>query len=163
MRKIILWHIPTMNGTHGQLVRFAVVGVMNTGVDFAVLNSLVFMFGLERNDPKYALFKAISFFAAVANSFIFNKLWVFRTGSWRSLRLNAEVASFLAISGVGLLINVAASFVVFNLGHEALPSLSTAILANIGAVAGSIAAMATNFLGYKHIVFRRSRRTSYQS
>jgi len=51
-----------------QMARFAVVGVINTAVDLAVLNTLIAVSHRGRSGLLYSLFKAISFLVAVLNS-----------------------------------------------------------------------------------------------
>lgn len=57
-----------------QFVKFAVVGVVNTGVDWAIYYILV---ATLLPDGK-SIAKAISFLVAVANSYIFNTIWTFK-------------------------------------------------------------------------------------
>ena len=61
-----------------QMARFAVVGVINTAVDLAVLNTLIAISHRGRSGLLYSLFKAISFLVAVLNSYWLNSRWTFR-------------------------------------------------------------------------------------
>lgn len=136
-----------------QFSRFAVVGGINTFIDFFVLNLLIYFFGLEKEDPKYILFKIVSFSVAVTNSYLMNKYWVFKTNE--SENSAKEIGSFLIISAIGLVINTGVSFLVFNIGHFLAPELSTTIWANIGALGGTIVVLLSNFFGYKFLVFKK--------
>lgn len=135
-----------------EIARFAAVGVANTAVDFAALNALVAIFGLGPDDARFAAFKAISFAIAVAQSYALNKLWVFRAGRLGGPGAAREAGTFLAVSAVGLLVNVGAAALAFAAAKSAIPS--AALAANVGAAIGTVAAVACNYLGYKFLVFR---------
>lgn len=129
-----------------QVVKFGVVGVSNTLVDFAVLNFLIFFTGIASGTP-FTAFKTISFTVAVSNSYFWNKRWTFRSEK-------KVFVQFLAVSVVGMLLNVGtASFVVNFVGPQF--GLSEQVWANIGAIVGTLVVMTWNFLGYKLVVFRK--------
>jgi putative flippase GtrA len=129
------------------------VGLVNTAVDLAVLNALIFLTHLGRNGIWFSVFKAISFLVAVLNSYFINHSWTFgRSGGERSV---SQAGQFLAVSLVGAVINVSsasyvATFITPIHGIEKYwPS--------IAALAGTASALIFNFLGYKHIVFSPRR------
>ena len=129
--------------------RFVIVGFINTALDLAVLNSLILLTRVGRNGLWFALFKSISFLVAVANSYVINHSWTFAgKGGPRSL---TQASQFLVVSLVGAFINVTsasyvATFIPPILGLESYwPSLA--------ALTGTACGLASNFLGYKHIVF----------
>ena len=142
-----------------QVARFAAVGVLNTAVDFAVLNALILAFGLD-GDGRFATFKAVSFVVAVANSYVLNKLWVFRAGRIGERGTSREAASFVAVSAVSLLVNVGFSAGAFIFESSVFPETARWILANGAAAVGTVAAVAFNFIGYKFLVFRRRPATA---
>ena len=136
-----------------ELRRFGVVGLINTAVDLAVLNALIFLTHMGRNGIWFSIFKAISFLVAVLNSYFINHSWTFgRSGGERSV---SQAGQFLAVSLVGAVINVSsatyvATFISPIHGIERYwPS--------IAALAGTASALIFNFLGYKHIVFSPRR------
>ncbi|MFA6963170.1 MAG: GtrA family protein [Patescibacteria group bacterium] len=57
-----------------QFIKFGVVGVVNTGVDWVVYYLLTA--SVLEGDKSIA--KAISFLVAVANSYLFNTIWTFK-------------------------------------------------------------------------------------
>lgn len=59
-------------GEAKRFLKFAIVGMSGTIVDFSLLNLGILVFGL----PK-ALANTISFSAAVVNNFLWNRLWTF--------------------------------------------------------------------------------------
>ena len=132
-----------------QLSKFVVVGVLNTLVDFGVLNLLIAIFSVATGIG-YAIFKSISFIVAVANSFAWNKYWTFESHKKTDYY---EVLSFLAVSVVGFFINVISASVVVNF-VPILFGLSSVVWANVGALTGTILAFTWNFLGYKLFVFK---------
>ncbi len=59
-----------------QFIKFAIVGIFNTGIDWVVfflLNMILFF------DIHESFAKAVSFLFAAVNSFILNSLWTFKT------------------------------------------------------------------------------------
>ncbi len=139
-----------------RVVRFILVGVLNTAIDFAVLNILISAFGLGGNNHfLYIVFRSISFSVAVVNSFFWNKRWVFK----RNRRVlhqygehtQFELGSFLGVSVVGLVINSLLALFFFSVMSPVLP---TFYAANIGALIGTCGALAWNFIGYKKFVFK---------
>src|SRR5882724_12844167 len=60
-----------------QVLKFIVVGILNTAIDLAVLNFLILVFHTGKTGLTYSIFKAISFLAALANSYLMNRSWTF--------------------------------------------------------------------------------------
>lgn len=67
------------NATSGQVARFASVGVMNTLIDYIVFIGLTKLFSIPLDGVWMA--KLVSGSLAMANSFYFNRTWVFRKGN----------------------------------------------------------------------------------
>jgi len=129
--------------------RFVIVGFINTALDLTVLNSLIFLTHVGKNGLWFTAFKSISFLVACANSYVINHSWTF--GGRAGRRSLAQAGQFLVVSLVGAFINVtSASYVATFIppihGLESYwPSLA--------ALAGTACGLASNFIGYKHIVF----------
>lgn len=145
-----------------QYGRFIVTGIANTAVDLAILNILFFLYvqatGLSVSEGWYAGFKAISFSAAVANSWFLNKNWVFASEAVMpepKQTTGRDLTMFFLVSAFGFGVNVAASLVVFS-GLQGMGLWSEAINANIGALCGTATALATNFIGYRLLVFKQN-------
>ncbi len=132
--------------------KFLVTGGLNTLIDFGVLNLLILIFGLAQGDPRYILFKTLSFIAASANSFIFNKWWVFKNKKETDKK---EVGSFAVVNGIGLVLNTFVSIAVFSLGTRLFPDLNPLLWANIGGLIWTIFILLFNFFAYKFIVFKK--------
>jgi putative flippase GtrA len=135
-----------------EFLKFIVAGVVNTGIDFLILNALISLIGLGENNAHYTLFKGISFTAAVFNSYYLNKLWVFKGEA--SKTNPGEIMRFLSISTIGLLLNMFVSSIVFKIGPN-LYDLNAHLWANIGAVFGTLIVFIWNFFGYKLFVFKK--------
>jgi putative flippase GtrA len=136
-----------------EIRRFGVVGLVNTVVDLAVLNTLIFLTHMGRNGIWFTFFKAVSFLVAVLNSYFINHSWTF--GGNAAKRSMSQAGQFLVVSLFGAVINVSsasyvATFVSPIHGAERYwPS--------IAALGGTAAGLIFNFLGYKHIVFSPRR------
>lgn len=143
-----------------QFAKFVETGVLNTAVDFGVLNLLIFFIGTSTG-LIYSMLKAASFAVATLNSYLWNKLWVFgavREGEKRgeiSEKTGEEFGKFIIVSLIGLVINVAAASIVVFASRYSGTSVSEKLWANIGAAGGSVSAMMWNFVGYKKLVFKK--------
>ncbi len=134
-----------------QIAKFAVIGGLNTFIDFAVLNILINLTSVF-SGLGYSTFKGISFSLAVINSYFWNKNWTF--GS-KTNNEGKELLKFFIISFAGLTINIlTASFVVNVVGPQW--GVSKVLWANFGGVIATLISLVWNFLGYKLIVFKRT-------
>jgi putative flippase GtrA len=132
-----------------QMARFAVVGVVNTALDLAVLNTLIAVSHRGRSGLLYSVFKAISFLAAVVNSYWLNSRWTFRC--LPSENAPMRVGRFISVSVLGLVINVGiASWVASFAGPV---RLLARWWPSVAALAGAACGLAFNFAGYKSSSF----------
>lgn len=148
-------HIYMNTAFFHQFGKFILIGCMNTLVDFAVLNALIYSFGLVHDDPRYVYFKITSAIFASLNSFICNKHWVFKQAHTSTKKVGREIGEFASVTVFSLLINAAVASFVFGSMHVAATEIGERALANIGALAGTIVVLVFNFIAYKFIVFRR--------
>ena len=131
------------------LVKFLEVGVLNTVIDFGVLNLLSLLTGTTKGLGLIPL-NAISFLLAVANSYFWNRHWTFE----KSIALvRKEFTQFLIISVIGLGINT--GIVAFGTEIFIPQGISQGGWLNIMKALATTASMVWNFLGYKFIVFRK--------
>ena len=134
-----------------QFFKFTLVGSLNTFIDFGVLNFLMFIFQITFGWG-YSIFKAISFSAAVINSYFWNKFWTFQKTETKAG--GKEFSKFYLVTLIGFLINVGiASFIVNVIGPQF--GFSKVIWANIGAFIAVLCAFIWNFLGSKLLVFKK--------
>jgi putative flippase GtrA len=130
-----------------QMIRFGVVGMINTLIDFGVLNGLIWATGAT-SGAGLILCNGVAFLAANLNSCHLNKRWTFEEETKGSPR---QFFLFLAFSTGGLAVN---SGVLFLLTALPLDGTFSPILWVNGAKAGATAAsMAWNFLTYRRFVF----------
>lgn len=133
-----------------QLAKFAAVGILNTTIDFGVLNLLSLVTEITEglklggvNIPGVAV--------AVLNSYAWNKYWVFPGGS-RS-PVGSDLPKFVGVSIIGLLIN---SGIVVLLTFSIPFGLDKGLWLNVAKVGATVLSFLWNFLGYKFFVFKKS-------
>jgi putative flippase GtrA len=135
-----------------QFAKFAAVGAFNSFFDWGIMNLLIAFSGIT-GGIGYAVFKGISFLFATIGSYFWNKYWTFEKKTESS---GKETGSFILVSVIGLLINIAlASSVVYLFSTPDATQVDLKRLANIGAVSATVASLIWNFLGYKFIVFKK--------
>ena len=140
-------------GIFNQFSKFVVVGILNTCIDFAILNLLFCIFEPIHNTVLFLIFKSISFIIAVINSYYLNKKWTFNTTDKDVKRF----IHFLIVSIIGLVINTFIATFIFHtylISHPAQIHLAT----NIGALVGAATVFIWNFLMYKFFIFERKSR-----
>lgn len=134
-----------------QLAKFGAVGASNFSVDLGVLSLLMFFTNIA-SGPFFTLFKTISFFCAVTNSYFWNKFWSFEDKSKNDIK--KEFSQFLLVSITGAIINIGVSHVMVNI-IGAPSSFEPKIWATLSAATSAISVLLWNFLGYKFIVFKK--------
>lgn len=131
MRALIARHHHSIR----EFVKFALVGILNTGVD------VVIFFLLTRAGVPYVGAQVISYTCGATNSYVLNKLWTFRACGLSY----AEMLRFVTVNLASLGISV----VCLRLLHE------EAGLGLAASKAGAtVFALIANFLGNKLWVFR---------
>ena len=122
-----------------QAVKFGLVGVVNTLIDYAVTNLLVLIpfFGKH-----YVAANCIGFLCGMGNSLLMNKRWTFKQKERMTTR---QIVCFLVVN----LLALAVSSLVLTWTQErlALPFFIGKGIAVVGSVG-------VNFVGSKLIVFR---------
>lgn len=134
----------------GQIVRFGETGVLNTFLDFGILNLLIGATGITTG-VGLAPLNSISFLTASTNSYYWNKFWTFERGGKLA---GKEFLQFLVISGIGWGINTGI-VVLGTIFLQPVASLSAGAWVNIMKIAATLISMCWNFLGYKFIVFKK--------
>ena len=138
----------------GQFLRFALIGVLNTGVDLGILNVLMVATGYKTG-IHYTVFKTVSFMFAVTASYFLNKHWAFKDSSGEDQA--KKFSQFLAVSLVGAIINVGTASLVVNFIRPIveISFLTDQLWGNIGALCGTAIGLIWNFAGYKFLVFKK--------
>jgi len=124
-----------------QFLRFCTVGVGNTAVDFAAF------FLLTLGGVPYLLAQALSYAAGVVNSFLLNRKWTFRVARKANV---LEVARFIIVNGLSLLVLSGLLFILHDANHMALW---------ISKLMATGAAIAVNYMGSRLWVFTEYQRT----
>jgi len=83
-----------------QFVKFSIVGVIGTAIDFGVLNLGVISF-----EWNVYLAATLAFILAASNNFVMNKYWTFLEKS-KGNRLFGQYFQYLLVSAGGLLLNL---------------------------------------------------------
>ena len=135
-----------MSDTSRKLIRFSLVGVVNTAVDWLVFFLLVSNYPLLSSAEVLA--KSASFAVAVIVSFVLNSLWTFRDEVSRGKELgsgffdSARLGRFFATSLVGLGVNT----LFFSLALQALSSLPEFQSRILSLAAATAASLVWNFV-----------------
>lgn len=131
-----------------QLVKFGIVGLLNTAIDFGILNFGSALTGIYSGTGIITI-NIISFSVAVINSYFWNRLWVFD----KSGRIHfKEFLQFLVVSFIAIVIN---SAIVFGITTFApFGGVTPAVLENIAKIIATVVSLVWNFLGYKFFVFK---------
>lgn len=130
-----------------RIVKFALVGGVNTLVDVSVLNVLMMVSDIYTG-LYFSLFKGISFLVALANSYIWNALWTFNTSS----TTGKKIQTFVLVSLGGLLVNVIGAYAIQALLEMA--GFSGQLFSTIAAFGAVALSMIWNFVGYSKFVFK---------
>lgn len=127
-----------------QVMIFIGIGILNTGIDFLVLNILLVLVGTP-STVGYFVIKAVSFVVANVNSYFWNTRFTFS-----AQRTMSSFGKFFVATGIGFGVNTLVAGLVYHLtvGWGAL------IAGNAGALVGTIASMVINFVLYKYVVFK---------
>ncbi|OGD89149.1 hypothetical protein A3I53_03195 [Candidatus Curtissbacteria bacterium RIFCSPLOWO2_02_FULL_40_13b] len=129
-----------------QIAKFALVGFLNTAIDFGILNFLSVIFSVTKGAGIIPI-NAVSVSFAIINSFYWNKDWVFAS------RKQANFITFAIITVIGLSINTAIVYILTTFFRPTIVDSPT-LWANFAKALATIVSMVWNFLGYRFIVFR---------
>ncbi len=143
--------ISAKNKSFLQFGKFFVVGVLNTGLDFAILNFLMRMTGTYEGQS-ILYFNTISFCVAVTNSYLLNKYWTFKDKA--TADAPGQFVKFVGVSFVGLLFNNSIVYFITTL-VDPLFGLSPVLWANFAKAIAVGVVLAWNFAGYKLFVFKK--------
>lgn len=130
------------------------VGVLNTLIDFGILN-LLFLWSGASGGWELLLCNGVSFTAASLNSYLMNRKWTFGDAGEAS---TGQYLFFLTFALGGLLVNTG---VLYLLTRVVLvgESLHPILMVNLAKVCATLAGMTWNFLSFRFIVFHREPKT----
>lgn len=128
----------------GQLGKLAIIGLVNTAVDFALFNVFRFQF-----DWSLALAVTVAFVLATLVSYVLNRRWTFQLkDSWFKA---GETGMFLIVNAVALAITNG-----IVLGADAWLGPLGPFGANAAKVVAAAIILLPKFAGYRDVVFRRA-------
>ena len=130
-----------------QFVKFGMVGVLNTAIDFLTLNFLTYATNIYQGNGLIPL-NGAAFLAATAHSYFWNRAFVFG----RSGTSHTRFLPFLVITLTGGLLNTLV--LRFAVDLELTTGLSRLQHLNAAKLMATAVSMVWNFLGYKFFVFR---------
>lgn len=117
--------------------RFSFVGLVNTGIDFAIFSLLFYAYGTP-----YVVAHVLAFFVALANSFLMNALWTFK--NLKREQLVRQIGAFVLVGAGGLVLSTITIYI--------LAGYMPVLLAKIGAMGVSLI---WNYVGSWIFVFRK--------
>lgn len=135
----------------GQFFRFVVIGLINTALDFGIINLEMWAFGIYKGWP-IILFNVVSFSIASTNSFFWNRFWTFKYKGKEGAGF--QYLQFIIVTLIGMGIN---SGIVY-IGTTWISTrfgISPQLWANGVKVFATAVSLIWNFLGYKFMVFNK--------
>lgn len=149
-----LWFAKLLSSKIGnvlvQVAKFVEIGLLNTFIDFGILNLLMGVSGAF-SGWQIAMFNTVSFTCAAINSFFWNKHWTFEK---KEGKVEKEFLQFLIVSVIGWLINTGIVFLGTNFISPLFGS-SGAMWVNLMKIFATVASMVWNFIGYKFWAFKK--------
>lgn len=146
-----------------QLIKFALVGGMNTLVDMVISTLVSFLLGLTGLTGGWMIYvsKAIGYSCGILNSYIFNSRWTFKKERRQDAR---EIISFIAVNLFVLAISFGLIYLfndVLHIGDKwmalNLPAWFAKIINGERAcmLLSTVICIFVNFIGNKLFVFKR--------
>lgn len=141
-----------------QFMRFAMVGLLNTLIDFGVLNALLWLDDYPVGWKIFA-YNSLAFTIASGNSYLFNKHWTF--GDRRPSTL-PRVGLFFLLTSIGLLINCTVVYLLTLPGWSPV-GVVPVIWVNLAKIVATFASLVWNFFSYRCWVFDANSSSPYRS
>lgn len=133
-----------------QLVKFGLIGVLNTLLDFAVLNLLSYLTKVY-SGKELILLNIVAFVIANLNSYFWNKFWTFNS---KTKNVASEFGKFILVSVIGFAINSVILWFMTTI-MSPMGNLSAPLWENVAKLLATVVYMIWNFFGYKLIVFKK--------
>lgn len=143
----IAWYLARRLSVLWQLFKFALVGVLNTAIDFGILNFFIAITGAV-SGVGIILINATSFSTTLVNSFFWNREWVFGGGK------KSNFLTFALITLVGLSLNTGTVYLLTTYVSPILVDSPT-LWANLAKILATVFSLIWNFTGYKMVVFKK--------
>ena len=140
--KALLW-----SASLWQILRFAIVGTLNTTIDVLTLNILLWRFPTH-NANLLLLYSSIAYTLGALNSFGLNKYWTFKH---RQMITGGELVRFAIVNIAGFLCNDAIIWVTARILHPLIAS--NLLWANASKLTALCGTMILSYLGMRLWVF----------
>lgn len=135
-----------------QILRFGLVGSLNTVLDLLILNSLLWVLP-TKDTTTLLVYNTIAYAIGSINSFLLNKYWTFRQEQHVTVR---EVRRFVVTTVFGILCNDALIWLTSNLLHPLVPDVR--LWANISKLVAIGGTVFISYLGMRLWVFAKQKR-----
>ncbi len=135
-----------MKPLYKKILLFGLIGGVNTAIDFAIFNALIYFLGLGYA-WYYPLFKGLSFTIACVNSYLMNAHFTF---SQEKKSVNS-FSQFFVVTSVGMAINILIATLLFNFIKDF--DLHLLIKVNLPVVIATFVSMVWNFVIYNYVIF----------
>jgi putative flippase GtrA len=146
---LIAQWLKKINNIFWQFAKYGLVGILNTLLDFGILNLLSYLTKIYQGGW-LIFFNFFAFFIANINSYFWNKYWTFGKEDKGKTQ---EFTKFFVVSLIGYGLNSLALWAVTT--SSPMFDLSVAQWENIGKLLGTILSLIWNFIGYKIFVFKK--------
>jgi len=133
-----------INESVRQLCKFAVVGCLNTFIDWVVYFTVIKIFPVD-SIFFYTVVKGFSYFCGIVNSFFLNRYWTFKTSPEDNEKY--RFLKFTVVNALGLGINSTSLYVLLHYYDSKIVTLFLATAISFG----------FNFILSKLWVFRKSK------
>ena len=135
-----------------QLVRFALIGILNTGIDILLLNLLLWRFPTHSANLLLG-YNSLAYTLGAVNSFYFNKYWTF---GQRKKTTRSEVFRFILLSLLGILCN---DGIIWGAARVLHPLIASSFLwANASKAVAIVGTSTISYVGMRLWVFAGSPR-----
>lgn len=130
-----------------QFSKFAEVGVLNTAIDFGILNLMIAVTGIT-SGPGIIPLNALALSCAVVNSYFWNRRWVFGSAK------QGNFVVFFIVTIIGIAINSGIVFLVTTFVPK-IWAIDNTLWANFAKVMATGISLFWNFAGYRLLVFKK--------
>jgi len=124
---------------HRELIKFGVIGALNTSVDF-----LIFLLFTQVFAVHYSISQVISYSMATVHSFLWSKFWTFK--GEKKIPTTHQFARFCVTNGISMLSTLFGLFVLVDLAHMKVVVSKSMII---------VLGLTINYVGYKFWAFRQ--------
>lgn len=130
-----------------QFMKFGIIGILNTLIDFGLFNLLVLVSGIK-SGPGIGVINLVAVGVAAAHSYCLNRYWTFGAGAGNH---RLQLKRFVLVTATGMMLNSLIVTAAAGLA-DSLP-LAAIVVLNGGKVLAAVVSATWNFLCYRGWVF----------